>query len=241
MNEESYAEERKKHPSFGLEDYFVEKFTNDQFEYGSNQFGVCRYPLDSNGQRIVAVREECPHTLGLDRASFHESETILLITAHKADTPNSLYFRFNHEIVDIYSNHFDDLACDNIKAFVSRINQHREITNQVFSFNKFDKNADFNVLFSFKYDHNVKRISQVATGSFKISDKQNNKVSFTATNNSLTTMASLRKLDMEFFNRYYKHKIQEAMPELSFDELHSLIDLSNWSENLKSLVKMAFY
>lgn len=240
MNEEYYEEQRKKVPSFGLEDYFVEKFTNDQFEYGSNSFGVCRYPLDSNGKRIVAVRVECPHTFGLDRASFHVAENILLITSYKGDTPNSIYFTINHEISDIYSSQLDLVDSDNIKSFVSRINQHMELTNKVISFNKFDKNADFCLLLSFKYDHNIKRISQVAKAYFKITDNPN-KISFTATDNALTTIASLRKLDMEFFNRYYKHKIKEAFPEIGFDQLHEMIDVDKWSDSLKSLVKMSFY
>lgn len=235
-----YEAELAKDPAIGLRNYFIEKFTSPEFEYGSNQFGICRYPLDSAGQRSIEELDHQTSAYACGAGRFDKSETIVLITSHKGDTPNSLYFRFNHDIVDIYSKDFGDLACDNIQSFVSRINQHMELTNQVISFNKFDKHADFNVLFSFKYDHDVKRISQVATGSFTMTVNQTKK-SFTATNNALTTMASLRKMDMEFFERYYKHKIQEAMLDIGSDQLHALIDINQWSESLKSLVKMINY
>lgn len=235
-----YEAELNKDPSIGLRNYFIEKFTSPEFEYGSNQFGICRYPLDSTGKRGIEELDHQTSAYACGAGRFDKSETIVIITSHKGDTPNSIYFRFNPDFDDIYSKDFGDFACDNIKSFVSRINQHMQFTNQVISFHKFDKHADFNVLFSFKYDHNVKRISQVATGSFKL-DANHTKKSFTATNNALTTMASLRKMDMEFFERYYKHKIQEAMPELSSNQLHALIDIDQWSESLKSLVKMSCY
>jgi uncharacterized protein (DUF433 family) len=48
-------------------------------------------------------------------------------------------------------------------------------------------------------------------------------------------------MDSEFFNRYYKEKIKEAYPDLSYEQVYELLDLSKWNEHLKSLVKMTYY
>lgn len=93
--------------------------------------------------------------------------------------------------------------------------------------------------FSFKYDHIDETVSKTALILFR--KKGQEPLKCYITNNKLTTQASMRKMDMEFFNRYYKHKIQEAMPDASFDQIRELIDLSKWNENLKTLVKMAHY
>jgi hypothetical protein len=243
MNNAETQDELKKIPSFGLVEYFSNNFADSSFEYGSDRWGICRYPLDSAGKRIVELLEYCPHTLGLNGGAADKSETVVIVTSYKGDTPNSIYFKINPEIVDVYSNHFSDLVCDNVNAFVNRLSQHMELINKVNTFDKFElfKCADFNVFFHFKYDHTVNRIFRVANIAFNPIAGHDKKVVCTFTNNTLTTMSSLRKMDMEFFNRYYKHKIQEAIPDQSFDDLHALIDLSNWNENLKSLVKMAYY
>jgi len=235
-------EEREISPAVGLKDYFVQKFTNLQFDYGLTTLGICRYPLDSKGNRIVETLEYCPHTFGLDGGSADKSETIVQITHYKCDTPNSVYFILNPEIIDVYSNHFD-LDCENISSFVNRIKQHMELINKVSPADDFKSVncAQFNVFFNFKYDHTVKKIFRIANIAFYPISGHDKRVVFTATHNTLQTMSSLRKMDIEFFNRYYKHKIQEAMPDLGFDKVYDLINLDNWSESLKSLVKMSYY
>lgn len=241
MTPADFDEEHIKLPSFGVAMFFSKKFTNAAFEYGIDRWGVCRYPLDVNGKRIVENLPDCPHTLGMYGGVADKSDTVVMITVYKADTPHSLYFQLNPQIVDSYSEHFDNSASENIDLFASRLNQHLELINQpntAAPFQNFNHD-EFSVNFSFKYDHVAESVSRTALILFR--NKGQDPFKYYITNNKLTTQASIRKMDMEFFNRYYKTKIQEAMPNLSFDELHSLIDLSTWSENLKSLVKMAFY
>lgn len=241
MNPADFDAEHIKLPSFGVALFFSKKFTNAAFEYGIDRWGVCRYPLDDNGQRIIENLPSCPHTLGMYGGVVDKSETVAMITAYKGDTPHSLYFKFSPEITDVYSEHFDDSASENIELFINRLNQHLELINQCNTsapFQNFNR-VDFSVTFSFKYDHIDETVSKTALILFR--KKGQEPLKCYITNNKLTTQASMRKMDMEFFNLYYKHKIQEAMPDASFDQIRELIDLSKWNENLKMLVKMAHY
>lgn len=242
--QESYDDERQKYPAFGLADYFVKHFTNSQFEYGSNQLGVCRYPLDSEGKRLVYEldRQTSAHACGAGFAD--KSEPVAPITINKGDTPNSIYFIIYSAIDDIYSEHFGDLDCDNISAFISRFNQHLSLLHKVNPEGLFKKFvcSDFIVSFSFKYDHTSKKISRVASISFL---NQNalpslNSSKYYITNNKLSFKENMKRIDAEFFKRYYKHKIQEAMPDQSVKELNELVDISKWSEHLKSLVEISY-
>ena len=63
MNPADFDAEHIKLPSFGVALFFSKKFTNAAFEYGIDRWGVCRYPLDDNGQRIIENLPSCPHTL----------------------------------------------------------------------------------------------------------------------------------------------------------------------------------
>jgi hypothetical protein len=61
------------------------------------------------------------------------------------------------------------------------------------------------------------------------------------TDNMLTTQNTLKNMNIEFFKLYYKDKIKEAYPDMGFDKLYDLMDLSIWDERLKALVKMTYY
>lgn len=241
MNESEIEEQIKEFPITKLVNFFSSKFANSNFEYGIDRLGMCRYPLDVDGNRIIEQLPYCPHTLGLYGGSADISETLAVITSNKGDTPDSFYFRFNPDIVDIYSEHFDNSAAENIDVFIKRLKQHLELINHTSSVEPFKKisGADFIVTFSFKFEHVKKEVSRISSIMFSKSDGTFDK--YFITNNKLTTQASIRKMDMEFFNRYYKNKLAEAIPDVSLDQLRELIDLSNWSDNLKSLVKMTHY
>lgn len=239
MNEKDYSEEQKQLPSLGAAFFFSNKFGNSQFEYGFNRWGVCRYPLDENGNRIADDVD--PHVLCVYGDMIYRSETVAIITSNKGDTPNSLYFKINPEIADIYSEHFFDSSSKHINVFIDRFNQHLDMLNKphiTVNFQKPQQSA-FYVNFKFKYDHVLKEVSAIAIVGF--SQKDSKLIHYYVTNNDLITQATMRKLDIEFFNRYYKHKIEEAMPKIAAGDLHALIDIDSWSESLKSLVKISYY
>lgn len=244
MQEEITEERKKQYPIHGLLDFFVNHFNNHEFEYGLNQFGICRYPLNADGSRIrVSMDSSSFFSDGYD--TFDKSESVACIISSQTDTPCSLYFGIPNEIDDIYSNYFGDLSCKNIENFVNRFNQHLEIINEEtiqLPF-KFVQGEQFKLYSSFKYDQLSQSFSKVITITFIGYDQSlgARDTTFYITNHNLTSESTMKNMDMEFFKRYYKEKIREAVPRINFDDLYKLADISLWDNDLKSLVKMMYY
>jgi len=244
MIEKITEERKKKYPIHGLLDFFVDNFTNNEFEYGVNQFGICRYPLNTDGNRIrVSMESSSFFSDGYD--TFDKSDSVASIISSQADTPSSLYFAIPTEIDDIYSNHFGNLSCKNIENFINRFNQHLEIINKEsiqLPF-RFVQGDQFKLYSSFKYDQLSQSFSKVITVTFIGFDSSLGARDITSyiTNHDLTSQSTMKNMDMEFFKRYYKEKIREAFPRISFDDLYKLADISLWDNDLKTLVKMMYY
>jgi hypothetical protein len=243
MNEIIDEEKKKNCPINGLLDYFVSNFTDKNYEYGRDQMGICRYPLNSEGKRIVEQLEEDRFTYGLDGCTAIKSESIAPF--RKGDTPSSIYFNISTKYDDIYSEHFGDLSSPMIDLFVEHTNNHLDLINQkkISDDYQFLICKDFSYDAIFKYDQITQKITRVLSIVFRrnnTSSEQNRNV-HCITDNILTTQATLKHMDSEFFNRYYKEKIKEAYPDLSYEQVYELLDLSKWNEHLKSLVKMTYY
>jgi len=101
------------------------------------------------------------------------------------------------------------------------------------------ENSAFYVNFEFKYDHVLQEVSVIAIVGFSQQDSK--PIYYYITNNALTTQSTMRKIDIEFFNRFYKQSILESNPNLDASAIHSFIDIDKWPESLKSLVKMSRY
>lgn len=244
MQEEITEERKRQYPIHGLLDFFVNNFTNNEFEYGVNQFGICRYPLNTDGSRIrVSMASSSFFSDGYD--TFDKSDSVASIISSQADTPSSLYFAIPTSIDDIYSNHFGNLSCKNIENFINRFNQHLEIINQesVQLPFRFVKGEQVKLYSSFKYDQLSQSFSKVITVTFIGSDPSlgARDTTYYITNHDVTSQSTMKNMDMEFFKRYYKEKIREAVPRISFDDLYKLADISLWDNDLKSLVKMMYY
>lgn len=244
MQEDITEERKKQYPIHGLLDFFVNNFTNNEFEYGVNQFGICRYPLNADGSRIrVSVDSSSLFSDGYD--TFDKSDSVASIISSQGDTPSSIYFGIPTDIDDIYSNYFGDLSCKNIENFIHRFNQHLDIINQEsvkFPF-KFIQGDQFKLYSSFKYNHLNQSFSTVITVTFIDLDPSlgARDTTFYITNHDVTSQATMKNMDMEFFKRYYKEKIREAVPRINFDDLYKLSDISLWDNDLRSLVKMMYY
>jgi hypothetical protein len=243
MNEIIDEETKQKFPIYGLLDYFVSNFTDENYEYGMDQMGICRYPLNSDGNRIVVKLEEDRFTYGLDGGTATKSESIAPF--RKGDTPSSIYFNISTKYDDIYSEHFGDLSSPMIDLFVDHTNKHLELINQKKISDDYQLLIckDFSVDASFKYDQMTKKITRVLSIVFRRNPtaSEPTRSVHCVTDNLLTTQATLKHMDSEFFNRYYKEKIKEAYPDLSFDQVYELLDLSKWNEHLNALVKMTYY
>lgn len=77
---------------YGFLDYFVNNFTNEHYEYGTDPIGICRYPLDKEGKRIIEALKEDPFTYGMYGGTAAKSETIAHVG--KGDTPSSLFLNY---------------------------------------------------------------------------------------------------------------------------------------------------
>lgn len=243
MNEVIDVETKKKFPLYGLLDYFLNNFTDEHYEYGTDPIGICRYPLDKDGKRIVEALKEDPFTYGMYGGTATKSETIAPVA--QGDTPSSLYFGLSQKYDDIYSEHFGDLSSPMIDLFMEHTNRHLTMINQknISDDYQFIVCKDFSIKSSFKYDHLNKNISRTLAVQFMKDNKSSTEIMpvYYVTDNLLTTQNTLKKMDMEFFNRYYKEKIREAVPRISFDDLYKLSDISLWDNDLKTLVKMMYY
>ena len=243
MNEIVEEERNKNFPIHGLLDYFVSNFTNEHYEYGIDQMGICRYPLNSDGNRIVEQLEEDRFTYGMSGGTAIKAETIAPI--NKGDTPSSIYFNISPKYDDIYSECFGDLSSPIIDLFLEHTNKHLDLINQkkISDDYHFFICKDFSVDAIFKYDQITKKITRVLSIVFRRNHKtsEQNRSVYSVTDNILTTQTTLKNMDIEFFNRYYKEQIKEAYPDLSFEQVYELLDLSKWNDQLKSLVKMRFY
>ena len=243
MNEVIDEEKKKQFPLYGFLDYFVNNFTNEHYEYGTDSIGICRYPLDKEGKRIIEALKEDPFTYGLYGGTAAMSETIAHVG--KGDTPSSLFFELSSKYDDIYSERFGDLSSPMIDLFMQHTNQHLTLLNQknISDDYQFIVCKDFSIKFNFKYDQLTKKISRTLAVQFMKSNKSSNEIIpvYYVTDNVLTTQTTLKNMDIEFFKRYYKEKIKEAYPDLSFEQIYEFLDLSKWNEHLKTLVKMAYY
>lgn len=240
MNKEIYANNKNTSPLSGLETFFVNTFTNERYEYGTNHFGICRYPLDSFGKRIIVEQTSQNPSYSFVIEHF---EIVAPVTIYPNDTPTSIYFTLHSETDDIYSEHLGSLYCPFVEAFLFRIEQHLDLMNIKNTANRFNTFVinDFKVFFNYKYEHSSKTISRVASIMFNSNNEFEKNTNFYIVGNEFTVQETMRKIDIEFFNRYYKEKIKEAIPTLNFEESSELIDISTWSNRLKSLVKMTNY
>lgn len=220
---------------YGLRDFFIDNFTNSHFEYDMLNWTVCRYPLTADGQRIFQEFNPYPHL----------TEIVATVAHVEGDTPTSIYFRINYLPDILHSDKIVNLGYTHINKFLSRFNQHLELLNQKnckeIDFDSF-RCLDFQLYASasFQYDHSLSKISRMLRLIFSENKKIKQKV-FPITDHLDIFTQNINGIDLEFFNRYYKDKIQEIFPSITSKELYALVDIDLWSEPLKALVKMTYY
>lgn len=230
---------------YGLRDFFIDNFTTPHFEYGLNNWNVCRYPLTADGERIIQELSYYPHATGVEGAIEYTTEIVATVNPVEGDTPTSIYFRLNYLPDMIHSDKVVNLESTHIHKFLSRFNQHLELLNQIAcTESKLDcfKCLDFQIYASssFKYDHSLSTISRMFRLIFNENKKFAKKI-FPFTDHQNIFTQTTDEMDLEFFNRYYKDKIQEVFPSIISEELYALVDIELWSEPLKELVKMTYY
>lgn len=191
-----------------LEEYFVSKFNNKNYEYGSEGQSIIRYPLKPDGSKLIVLESNRWPKFGIRH--YEKSYPVAtIIDQHpcKYDSMFEISFNLESSMNDGKSFKFDYVSDFHSKEFFNRIKKHLKLLNEAIDIHNKRSLIDFEsetikVDYFYRYERISNLISKCALITFK-SYKNFPMHSIVILNDDNKFLLAIDEIEKEFQKRYY--------------------------------------